>query len=155
MRSRASLAIVSAVVLGYVFLAPGSRPALAAPAPDPCSLLTPAQVTAAFGVTVPAGKQITPTFCQWESSGTSGVKRLTVVLEPESAFAPAKTPLPGIAKTSVTGVGDDAVSITVGKTCSLVVKKGTTVFTIRVYGVPLNEARDKEKALALEILKKL
>jgi hypothetical protein len=154
MRSKQSIAVISGVILPFGLLVPASRSALAAP-PDPCSLLTPAQVTAVFGVTFPAGKQVTPTFCQWASSGTSGVKRLTVVLEPASGFAAAKTPLAGITKTSVAGVGDDAVSITAGTTCSLVVKKGTTVFSVRVYGVPLNEARDKEKALALEILKKL
>jgi hypothetical protein len=67
-----------------------------------------------------------------------------------------KTPLPGSAKTSVSGVGDDAVYATFGSLTTLAVKKGKIAFVVRLYGVP-GQAKQMaiEKSLALDIVAKL
>jgi hypothetical protein len=86
-----------------------------------------------------------------------------VTLLTERGFAAAKTPVGGIiTKTPVNGVGDDAVFGVTGKvSAGLSVKKGGTIFTVRVVGVPLdrpqpvNDVQAKEKALALQIISKL
>jgi len=43
--------------------------------PDPCSLLTAAQVSAALGATADEGKAVTPKFCQWTAPGKSGASQ--------------------------------------------------------------------------------
>ena len=53
--------------------------------------------------------------------------------------------MPGITKSSVSGVGDDAIAQTLGNLTTLFVKKGNTTFMVRVYGVP-----DAAKQLAIE-----
>jgi hypothetical protein len=136
---------------------------LAAAQGDPCSLLTSAQVGAALGTQVGDGKHLASTVCEWTESQPGGRKKLDVTLLTESGFAAAKTPIGGIImKTPVSGVGDDAVFTTTGKvSAGLSVKKGGTMFTVRVLGVPLdqpqavNDVQAKEKALALQIVSKL
>jgi hypothetical protein len=44
--------------------------------------------------------------------------------------------MPGITKSNVSGVGDDAIAETSGNLTTLFVKKGNTTFMVRVYGVP-------------------
>ena len=63
-----------------------------------------------------------------------------------------KTPLPGVAKTTVSGIGDDA---TLGRQASPSVKKGKVVFIVRLYGVP-GQAKQvaMEKSLAVDVLAK-
>ena len=134
---------------------------LAATQVDPCSLLTLAQVGAALGTQVGEGKHVGSTVCLWAEPG--GRKRLDVTLLTERGFAAAKTPIGGIiTKTPVSGVGDDAVFATTGKlSAGLSVKKGGTMFSIQIMGVPLdqaqavNDVQAKEKALALQIVSKL
>ena len=53
--------------------------------------------------------------------------------------------MPGITKSSVSGVGDDAIATTLGNFTTLFVKKGSATFMVRVYGVP-----DTSKQLAIE-----
>lgn len=130
---------------------------------DPCSLLTPAQVGAALGTQVGDGKHLASTVCEWAESQSGGRKKLDVTLLTERGFAAAKTPVGGvITKTPVSGVGDEAVFGTTGKvSAGLSVKKGGTMFTVRVLGVPLdqpqaaNDVQAKEKALAVQIVSKL
>jgi len=64
-----------------------------------------------------------------------------------------KTPLPGIPKPAVGGIGDDAFYALVGPYATLSVKKGNTVFIVRVYGVPGQAKQESiEKALAKDVL---
>lgn len=127
---------------------------------DPCSLLTPAQVSAVLGVNVGAGNSLAPTVCDWtlpnRSPAVAG-KRVTVTLQKPLAFAFAKMPAnsPGITKTPVSGIGDDAVYGTAGGAATLTVKKGEVVFVVHVYGFPMDQLEDKEKILAKEIVSKL
>lgn len=130
-------------------------------ATDPCSLLTPAQVSAVLGASVGAGKSLVTTVCDWtvpnQPAGVSA-KRVTVTLQKPLAFAYAKAPVNSkeITKTAVTGIGDDAVYGTVaGQAATLTVKKGDVVFVVRVSGFPLDQLEDKEKTLAKEIVGKL
>jgi hypothetical protein len=139
-----------------------SRAAHAAPAIDPCSLLTASQVSSALGVTVADGKSAIPQDCQWSQSN-GGVRAKSAFLEilgpmgkltPVDRFNTAKAPVGKIVKTPVSGLGDDAVFVeTMG--VGLYVKKGNSVFLVRVSGFPLEDAKAKEKALAQQALAKL
>jgi len=154
MVSRHSIAgVIALCIIGY------TCPTYAAT--DPCSLLTPAQVSAVLGVNVGAGKSLVPTVCDWtvpnQSPGVAS-KRVTVTIQKPQAFAYAKTPVNSkeITKTPVSGIGDDAVyGTTGGKLATLTVKKGDVVFVVRVNGFPLDQLEDKEKTLAKEIVGKL
>jgi len=148
----------------FIVFVCGSRAAYAAPI-NPCSLLTPAQVSAVLGVNVAEGQHPASTLCEWSAPGQSGpgTKRVTVTIQDPRAFEYAKMQVGGgITKTPASGIGDDAVYGTTPKVAAvLTVKKGDVVFVVRVYGFPidpgkpLDEIQAKEKTLALEILSKL
>jgi len=118
-----SVAAVLGGVFGVLALC-GSWAAYAAPPADACSLLTPAQVTAALGVSVTAGESIVPggpAMCGWEVAGQHSMDRKRAVLSvytrigsqtPLERFKDAKTPMAGIEKEPVNGVGDDAIFAT-------------------------------------------
>ncbi len=81
----------------------------------------------------------------------------SVLLSMENAqgLAAAKMPL-GRQETPVGGVGDDAVQDTTqGSRTVLTVRKGNTYFAVRVSGLPVEQAKAIEKALAMEIVEKL
>ncbi len=130
-------------------------------ATDPCSLLTPAQVSAVLGVNVGAGKTLVPTVCYWTAPNQApgaAAKKVTVTLQKPQAFAYAKMPAnsKSITKTPISGIGDDAVyGTTAGQAATLTVKKGDVVFVVRVDGFPLDQLEEKEKTLAKEIVAKL
>jgi hypothetical protein len=146
-----------------------------APATNPCSLLTTAQVSGALGIAVGTGKQEGKFDCEWDQPGWTmmrGVRLLLHVLGPVGNLTPVerfntiKMPVPAflphaqeITKTPVKGVGDDAVympSSPLGP--ELTVKKGNSVFQVAIKGLPrdqVNQIEAKEKTLALDVLKKL
>jgi len=84
---------------------------------DACSLLTDDQVKAVLGVAVGVGQHIVPnnsSLCGGEQPGQSGASRKRVLvsiyvplgkLSPIDRFNAAKTPVNGITKTPVSGVG--------------------------------------------------
>ncbi len=146
--------------------------AAAPPAPpsDACALLTQAQVSGVLGVSVGAGEKImpnSPAICGWEVPGQRGMDRKRVVLSiytqigsmtPVDRFNSAKRPLAvkGITKEPVSGVGDDAVSVTTsGFGTGLIFRKGASAFDVRVYGFALDQVKAKEKTLALDVIAKL
>lgn len=160
----------SVVILGALalFAVSGPRPLYAAPPSDACSLLTQAQVSAVLGVPVGAAEKILPnstSMCGWEVPGQKGMDRKRVVLSiytqigsmtPVQRFNAAKTPLKGITKEPVSGVGDDAISATTpGFGTGLIFRRGNAAFDLRVYGFPLDQVKAKEKTLALQVLAKL
>jgi hypothetical protein len=135
---------------------------------DACALLTPAQVSAVLGVTVGAGVRVTPTnalICGWAPPNDASRTGKHVVLSiygqlgprtPADRFAMAKTPVPGVEKTPVAGVGDDAFySTAAGLGTGLVFKKGDSAFDLHVYGFPVEEIKAKEKSLAADVLGKI
>lgn len=146
----------------------GPRAAFAAPPRDACSMLTPAQVGAALGVSVGVGEKILPnstSMCGWEVPGEKGMGRKRVVLNiyaqigsltPVQRFNTAKTPVKGITKVPVSGVGDDAILVTTpGFGTGLIFRKGSLAFDLRVYGFPLDQIKAKEETLASDVLAKL
>jgi len=139
-------------------------PAWAQPAPptDACSLLTPAQVSAALGVSVGAGQRLVPTsplLCTWEQTGASGPnsKKVMASIIRIDQFAHEKTPLQGITETQASGIGDEAHYMTTpGFGTGLSVKKGNYAFKIRVNGgFSLDQTEAIEKKLAQDALAKL
>ncbi len=146
-------------ILGTLLLLAGSnlQTAHASPPTDACALVTPAQVSAALGVTVGAGKYMFPsnkTLCTFDSAnGKAGVEVAIVKL---TLFAHEKTPLPGVKEEQAKGLGDEAHYMTTpGFPTGLSIRKGSFAFKVRTYGFPDQQAKDKEKALALKILAKL
>jgi len=140
----------------------------AAPPTDACSMLTSAEVSAVLGVSVGAGQKIVPTstaLCGWEVPGDKGLDRKRVVLSiytqmgsrtPLQRFETAKTPVQGITKEPVSGVGDDAIfATTPGLGSGLIFRKGDAAFDLRVYGFPVDQLKAKDKELAQRILAKL
>ena len=68
-------------------------------------------------------------------------------------FGNEKHPLQGIAEETATGVGDDAHYMTTpGFGTGLSVLKGGFAFKVRVYGFPVAQVKQKEQALAQQIL---
>jgi hypothetical protein len=133
----------------------GSKTA-AAQSAAPCSLLTSAQVTAVVGVSFGAAQPIANTGCSW----TAPHMMVTVSLWDGSKWDQMKTPLPGMNRTPVSGLGDDAFYTTMGSASSkqfatLSVKKGGTAYLIKVYGPTMTEQMSMEKTLAGDVLAKL
>lgn len=129
---------------------------------DPCSLLTSAQVSAALGVQVGAGKPLAAKVCTWREEGTQSSKKVALTILAANGFAIGKTPLQGTEKPSVSGVGDEAYYKYFSapryekiKVVDLDVRKGSDFFGVEVGGLPVDEAKVKAKTLALEVLAKM
>jgi hypothetical protein len=112
---------------------------------DPCSPVSSAQVSSALGETVgPAQKSNTVT-CTWVADKPVH-QVVTLMFSPPGDWDTRKARVtPGISKSPVSGVGDDAIAETLGNLTTLFVKKKSTTFMVRVYGVP-----DNGKQLAIE-----
>jgi hypothetical protein len=118
--------------------------AAARAAPEPCKLLSQAQVSAALGVKVGAGVPIGTTGCSWTSEKPHQI--VTVSLWPPTEWNRMKTsPLPGTTTSPAAGLGDDAFYTTIGQYTVLYVKKGQTVYLFKVYG-----EKSKEKQMSAE-----
>ncbi len=120
--------------------------------PEPCKLLTPAQVAAALGGGFGAGQPIGTTGCSWTSATPHVI--VTLSLWPPEQWNRVKTgPLPGTKITPAPGLGDDAFYATLAPYAVLYVKKGQTVFLFKVYGVKDQpQQMSAEKTLALDVL---
>jgi hypothetical protein len=142
-------------IISGVFAAYGAPEAVAQSGSTPCGLLTPAQVSTAVGATVGNGEPIATTGCTW----SWGRAKTTLSLWDASKWEQMKAPLPGTTKSSVSGLGDDAFSSTMGTTkqfAVLDVKKGATVYIFKVYGVDSpSDQLSIEKALAADVLARL
>jgi hypothetical protein len=143
--------IIACICVSATF---GSRTAAAQAAP--CSLLTSAQVTAAVGVSVGEAQPIANTGCQWSAPHML----VTVSLWGGSKWDKMKTPVPGMNRTPVSGLGDDAFYTTMGPAsgkqfATLSIKKGGTAYLIKVYGPSVSEQMSMEKTLAGNVLAKL
>jgi hypothetical protein len=143
------------------------QPVLAASADDACSLLTPAQVTAALTVPVDQGKALGGgKSCQWRQPAAKpgdAVFILDISLISMNAFNVGKSIGSGSpggrapTATPVTGIGDDAYYYTLGKITELRLKKGAAFVAVRVWGGtrPLDEYQAKDKTVAQAILPKM
>lgn len=147
--------IVVTTALSLLFACNGSL--LAAEPTVACTLLTQAQIGAATGATVGAGSPIAaPTSCQWAGQGkivTLTINRPRGGKSPVDQFNDGKTRmLPGVTAEPLSGVGEDAYYVYfTGQNragCGVVVKKGSSVFEVRLYGFDLNQAKTVSKTLA-------
>jgi hypothetical protein len=133
----------------------------ASPPGDACSLFTASQVSAILGVGVSDGQHPIASsllLCGWAPAGGPQIngKKLSVSLMTERAFEVGKTPMQGIAKTPVSGMGDDAYFVTAGGLgTALSIKKGSTYVQIRVGGFPTEKEKELEKTLAMQMLAKM
>ena len=121
----------------------------------PCALLTQNQVSSIVGGSVGAGAPIANTGCSWTKAGAPRIT-VTVSMQSEKMFAAAKSSAPPeTTKTSVSGIGDEAVFTGIDKFSSLWVRKGTKYLLVRIYGVSVSEAQTKLKTLATNALSNL
>jgi hypothetical protein len=147
---------ISILVIFYFVIAVAARPA------DTCALLSQAQVSAALGVPVNAGKSLVGQVCQWEQPGKLGdeLLKLDVNIVTVERFNRIKTVSLGTV-TSVGGIGDDAYYATMktgrSTVTTLNIKKGNTAVIIRVSGgtKAVEEYQAKEKAVAQAIVPRL
>ncbi len=147
-------AIAVVTVAGCVLLS-CARPLVAAEPTIACGLLTPAQIGTATGATIGAGSPIAkPTSCQWMGQGktvTLTINQARAGKSPVDQFNDGKASKM-ITAEPVGGVGDDAYYVyfpgTTRAGCGIVVKKGSSVFEIRVYGFELSQAKTVSKTLA-------
>jgi hypothetical protein len=138
-------AIVRVVVALSALGSASASVAIAQAPSDPCAQITPAQVSAALGETVAAGGKSTSVTCTWVANKPT-YQVVTLMYSPPGDWSSRKTrQMPGITKSNVSGVGDDAIAETLGNLTTLFVKKGNTTFMVRVYGVA-----DPAKQLAIE-----
>lgn len=161
MRNRAGLGLVLGMAL---WLQCGQARSAGA---DACAYLTRSQIGAVLGVTVDAGQHIGPgsALCSWgepNDPNHDGKHILLTLYRPVGKisaverFENGKTPIGGIEKTPVSGVGDDAYYIdTPGFGLGLNVKKGGAAFQVKVFGFSAALTKTLERALAENVLAKL
>ena len=133
---------------------------------DACTLLAPAQVSAAAGGGMSDGKHVTPTFvktCTWTPTGTSKIASITLNLQTADYYDRAKQQATMAAAVGGKGnevkaerVGDDAYYFVTGDQPMLFVKKGAASFKVSVYArLPAAEKAAMELKLAKDVVPKL
>jgi hypothetical protein len=126
-------------------------------------LITQTQVSTALGITVDTGSPIgRPSACQWMGKGkfaTLTVTQPRAGKSPVDQFNAGKKGMAGVTAEPVGGVGDEAYYVHFSGTTraglGLVVKKGTAMFEVRVYGFDLDKAKPVAKTLAQNAAGKL
>jgi hypothetical protein len=159
---------VMSVICGVVFALFSSLSSAAGrEAGDACSFLRQSRISAILGLAIDAGRHIGPSsaLCGWgepNDPSHSGKHVLLTVyrtvgkLSPVERFENGKTPIQGIEKTPVSGVGDDAYYIdTPGFGLGLNVKKGAFAFQVKVFGFSPEMTKTIENSLAQDVLSKL
>jgi hypothetical protein len=139
-----------------------ATPSIARTRDNACSLLTDAQVGAALGVSVQPGRPLASTSCQWRDASKNSAKKVTLTLLTSNMYAMGKTPLAGVEKPALSGVGDEAFYKYIDapryeriKVVDLDVKKGDKMFGVGVSGLPVDDAKARAKTLAQEVLPKI
>ena len=154
--ARSVAVLVPVVTFALMLVASGVRAAGAQVPSNPCAQVTAAQVSAALGEAVGAGQQAGTKTCSWSADKPTH-QIVTLMFSPPGDWTTRKTrQMPGTTKASVSGVGDDAIAETLGNLTTLFVKKGSTIFMVRVYGVP-SSARQLaiEKPIAQTVASKV
>lgn len=127
--------------------------AMAAPPTDACVLLTPAQVGAAVGQAVGAGKYMGPGMtktCTWDSEGMI----VTLLVQQDTRiFDGGKGAMAAAQRTAASGVGEDAYYMQMGTAGSLWVKKNGGSFKVSVYTKKLSP--DQSKAAEMTLAKQV
>lgn len=156
---------LGALCAAPLWLCAAAMPSAAQAATDACTVLTPAQVGAAVGASVAAGKHVTPTFvktCTWVASGSSKVKFVTLYLQTAAAYDGGKqmaSQMAAVGKGAAVKparVGEDGYYFVAGDQVGLLVKKGSVSFKVAVYAtLPVANKEAMELTLAKEALAKL
>ena len=130
---------------------------------DACTILTPAQVSAAVSISVSDGRHVTPTYmntCTWNASGPN-VKAVTLYIQSAAAYDGGKQMASMMAAASKGGavksasIGEDGYYFVAGTQVGLLVKKGNTSFKVTVYAtLPVDKKEAMELTLAKEALAK-
>ena len=151
MRNQAGMAGICGVVFSLLGSLAG---AAGREASDACSFLSRGSISARLGVAVDAGRHIGPgsALCGWGEPNDPDpngkhvlltIYRAVGKISPVERFENGKTPIQGIDKTPVSGIGDDAYFIdTPGFGVGLNVKKGTFVFQVKVFGLSPRDDQD-------------
>lgn len=170
MRIQAGLAVVcgmAAMLISGPALLTGPASAAGREARDACSFLSQNKIGAVLGVAIDAGRHIGPgsALCGWgepDDPNHSGKHVLLTIyravgkLSPVERFESGKTPIQGIEKTPVNGIGDEAYYIdTPGFGLGLNVKKGSFAFQVKVFGFSPEMTRSFERSLAKDVLARL
>lgn len=148
-RLLSSVATIAALCLGSIGTAGAQAPK------PPCTLLTAAQIGAQVGAPMGAGEATGTTGCQWIATAQVGsaIPRATLVFYGADAWSGLTANFPRVTRATVPGLGDAAVYATTGNLTTLAVKKGTTVFVVRLYGIDSQERQKAiEKTLATAVL---
>ena len=150
-----SVSVLVPVVVS-VLVASGLRTAGAQAPSDPCAQVTAADVSVALGETVAAGQKAGTKTCSWSAAKPTH-QVVSLMYSPPGDWTTRKTrQLPGDTKTSVSGIGDEAFAETAGNFTTLYVKKGRTIFMVRVYGVPdIGRQLAIEKSIAQKVAAKV
>ncbi len=132
---------------------------------DACTVLTPAQIGSAVGVSVKSGEHVTPSYvktCTWNAASSSAVKFVTLYLQTAASYDGGKrmaSQMAAAAKgasSKSAAVGDDGYYFVVGDQVGLLVKKGSIAFKVAVYAtLPVDKKEAMELTLAKEALAKL
>ena len=144
-----------------VALLASATAAIAAPR-DACSILTPAQVSAAVGASVGAGESTsTGRTCTWKATdgGAGGVTVATLFLQTGASYEGGRklaAQVSAQAMVPVSGVGDSAYYFVTGTAVGLLARKGDQAFKAAVYGsAPVEKKKAIEKALARQVVSRL
>ena len=147
--------IIVASTLGVLSL---STSRTASALPDPCSLLTPKEISSVVGATFGASKPISATACSWIAPSGPASPGVTVTLAVQDAkeWDKATAPLAGVTRLPESGIGDAAIYTIAGPFASFGVRKGAVTVIIRMYGAhDLAKQKSLEKSLAANAIAKL
>lgn len=123
----------------------------AAKAAGPCDLLTVEEIAQVLGNPV-SPMPLGTTGCMWRGRPQS----VNIVQRPASAWERIITPVQGITKTDVSGIGEAASLSGMGNTWTLSVKQGNNVLVLTVSGAKSpDQLRSSEESLARLALKHL
>ncbi len=117
-------------------------------------MLTPLEVSAALGAKSSKPKRVVATLCEWDVSeqpSDTHSRKLTLGFLSASAWEQTRAMrerMQKFTRTSIDGLGEEAVFSTNGTICTLQVKKGSAVLDMHLYGFPPDLAKDKQITLA-------
>jgi hypothetical protein len=131
-------------------------------AAEPCKLLTVEEIGRALGATVSNTTPLGTTGCIWATDSSKVTLTLKDAKDP-SRWERVTTPVPGVTKSSVNGLGEAAqiaVAVESGNAkdayATLSVKQGANIITLGVYGPKdPNQQSALEQSLARIVLGRL
>ncbi len=154
---RSKFSFFSAIVL-LSLGATITPPAHAAP-PDVCTLLTQAQIANAIGTKVGNCEATLPgKIFAWTEAGSSSssLRKVVVVIISMQGYEAGKTPVNGIVKHPLTGVGDEAYSMSSRFATTIHFKTGDLAFSVEVRAKDLSADQliVMEKSIAQQLVAK-